>query len=319
MSKLDAVFTDAFLDECSANITELNSMLIENCAQVAYNTVLFESAVETLSEAEDEGKKDSKFSAVKNAAFKALDTLKRVAKVVFEKIKNAINQFITKVSSRSAAAWIKQYQKEKNEDDWSQSKVKPAKYLAIANPDKVFPLELGIGELLRFEDLTEEKVAADLVKKITVPANYAAAKKALGEAKTIADVNKVIGNFASFAEENKNVYTAEEVLNALPEMKKTFADLKASYKKAVDGCNSGIKNMYNELNAASDEEVAAIKNKIAISQKIMGFFHAAYAGYMKYILALNASTIAAIRSAKKGGVQEAVEPQLETFMGLALL
>ena len=318
MSKLDAVFTDAFLDECTANITELNSMLIENCAQVAYNTVLFESAVETLSEAEDEEKKDSKFSAVKNAAFKALDTLKRVAKVVFEKIKNAINQFIAKVSSKSAAAWVKQYQKEKNEDDWSQSKVKPAKYLAIADPDKVFPLDMGIGEMMRFD--TEEAMVAALVKKIQVPANYAAAKKALGEAKTVADVNKVIGNFASFAEENKNVYTAEEVLNALPEMKKTFADLKASYKKAVDACNAGIKNTYTQLNAASDEEVPAIKNEIAMAQKLMGFFHAAYAGYMKYILALNASTIAAIRSAKKGGVQEAVEePQLETFMGLALL
>lgn len=314
MSKLDAVFTDAVLDECTQNIVELNSMLTENAAQAAYNQVIFESAMDYVTEAEDE--KEFKNGKVGNALYKALDTLKRVFKTVFDKIRAAINAFIAKINANSAAKWIKNYSKEKNYD-WGAAYVTPKKYLAIKNPDQVFLLDQGVGELVALGD--EEKVAKKLVANIKVPtSNYSKAKEALSKATTIAEVNKVLLSFTSYADDyNDKPMDLATILEAIPDAGKTFAEMKSSYKSAINKINTGIKNTYSEIqNASTQEEKDAIKKEISLAEKLMSFYYAAYVGYMKYYTAMNSATIANIKAAKKGGVE--VE-ESATFMGLALL
>ena len=69
--------------------------------------------------------------------------------------------------------------------------------------------------------------------------------------------------------------------------------------------------------AKSDDECKAIKEEVVLAQKLIGFLHAAFIGQLKWAVAANKNAIAAIKSAKQGGVEESA--QFNEFMGLQLL
>ena len=97
---------------CEQDIQDLNKSIIESTAATAYNEVIFESAIdyilneadETVPDAEvdSEESKSSKIKAgvgkaakgAKNGLYKALETVGRYAKIIFQKLKVVINNFI---------------------------------------------------------------------------------------------------------------------------------------------------------------------------------------------------------------------------------
>ena len=315
-------FTDEVLESCTQNLNEINKAMVESCAQVAYNDVIFESAV--LMEADEEAKdaKNDDPSKFKNAAFKALDNLKRIFDTIFAKIRIALNEFLAKLGEKNAAKWIETYKKDADKKELAATTILLPKYIGIEAPEKVFRTDLGV---MKFQACADNDQLVNALKaEISVPGNYAAAEKALKDAKSVQEINGVLTSFVKYAAENKNdKMTFEEIFGKLPKVNSVGAKLKKDYQGHVAQIKTLISDKSKAINAATTAEQAdAVKSNIVCLEKLMSFYHASFIGYIKYVAALNANVIAAIKQAKAGGVEEAAqvaEPQLETFMGLALI
>ena len=89
---------DELFAVCEQDIQDIQKSVIESTAATAYNEVIFESAIEYMLEEEtasaekqgepnEDPKGEFKNSNVKNALFKAFETLKRMAVNLLNKIK----------------------------------------------------------------------------------------------------------------------------------------------------------------------------------------------------------------------------------------
>ena len=101
--------TNVLFESAMADFNDLNKFFIESVAQVAHNTVVFESVLseEVLMEADD--KSPSKF---KTAVYKAIEALKRAAQTVFNKIRVAINEFVAKANQNSTNKYVEAWKKD---------------------------------------------------------------------------------------------------------------------------------------------------------------------------------------------------------------
>lgn len=305
---------EKLFESAIADFDYLNKVMIESCAQVAFNSVIFESALaDTLNEAEDG---ESKNSSVKNAAFKALEAVKRAAQTIFNKIKVAINEFIAKANQYSVTKAIDSWKKSEKFDLSATASVKPAKFLGIDDPAAAFAVPYA--SLLN--NMNDEKAVAGIIAKSFASKlgdNYADAKKALAAAESFGDVNKVYTGLVGYAMANEDTtFEAEKYIDSVPDLTETSKAVKDSYKKASDAVNGFIKDYKKTLDSAADDEKAAqVKAHINVLNKLLGTVHASFIGYMKWSVASNRQALVAIKSAKKGKV----EPANESFMGLALL
>ena len=312
------MFDEKLLEAVNEDFTHLNKVMVESTAQTAYNSVVFEAALEdVLAEADDaeaEEKKDADPSKVKNNLYKAWEAVKKFFVSICQKIRVAINEFIAKASQKNFKKAIEDYNKNNADAD---SKVKPAKFLGIENPMDVFGFVKGIGQYISMgEDAAVKAIAGDVAKALG--GNYADAKKALGAAEKFADINKVLLNLVSYAQVNeKAAFTIDEFMKSVPDLTEASAAVKARFSELTSNGNKAINDLKASINAAATaDEVAAIKAEIAIANKLLATVHAAFIGYMKWAVASNSAAITALKSAKKGGVKESADM---TFMGLALI
>ena len=311
-----------------ADFDYLNKVFIESTAQVAYNATIFEAALsdEVLTEAEDGDKKSSSF---KNALYKALEAVKSFAASVFNKIRVAINEFIAKINQNSFDKAMESWKKERKSASYdlsSQVEVKLAKSLSFPNIENVIMTNLTktaaktLAKDFIESDLSVDKVFENTAAEILgdIPENYSAAKKALKNVTNAGQLNKIIANIVSYADDNNAVYTAEQLLDdkedKVPDLRKVSQKAKSNYAKSVSNVNSLIKQFKGEINGATNDKVETIKKKIAILNAELGLIHAGYIGYLKWAVACNKQTITAIKTAKKE-----VKGVEESFMGLALL
>ena len=322
MSDFREVFTDEVLEECQKTLDDLSIAMIESCAQVAYNDVIFESA---LLEADEEGGKEEekseskKSSGAKTALYKALETLKRVAATIFAKIRAAINTLIAKASTKGAAAWVKRLSNEKNVD-WKSVKIVPKKdFMDINDLNSVFnlnPEQIVMWKSGSAPD-SEEEIAKIAKNRINIPANYPKAREAFDNAKTVSEVNKIVVHFASYVNENKTEYTVTEWMDRQFANPKAVAeDLKSNYNQGLGKINGAIKDCKNRISSATTgEQENEIKKNITILNKLLSNYHACYIGRINYVIAANACLVDAIKQAKKVSAKsESFE-----FMGLSLL
>lgn len=305
---------EALFETAQNELTDLNKMLIESCAQMAYNNVIFESAL-SLTEAEDEkeAKEDKDPSKFKNNLYKALETVKRFAATLFAKIKVAINEFVAKQTSnhtkKAIEAWLK------DNDLSANSVVTVDKFIGLDNPATVFG---AVG--FTFIDGKSEEEGAKAIAAVIAKAlggNYAEAKKALADAASFADVSKVLNNLVSYAEGNEKAkWTAEEFIKTVPDLGLAKNLLKEQYNNKTAECNKRIKDLKDSINTVETADaVASVKAEIAKLNKFLGLIQASFIGFMKWYVAVDRQALSVIKSAKKGGVNEA---SME-FMGLALL
>ena len=112
---LNEVFTDEYVNSVNDGLDHLSKVFVESCAATAYNEVIFEAAMddEVLSEADNA---HSTFTGIKNAAFKAIQTLKMAFKSIFNKIRVAINEFIKNQNEKKVIDAVKTYNKNKSGD-----------------------------------------------------------------------------------------------------------------------------------------------------------------------------------------------------------
>ena len=307
-----------------AEFDYLNKVMIESCAQVAFNSVIFENALseEVLTEAEGEedngeNKKKIDFTKAKNAAMKALEAVKMFAQTIWAKIKSAVNETIAKVSNGAAFKLIDSYSK-KVENPGAMIKVD--KDLELGNPTVVFSVNTALGNVA-FD--SEENIAKTKANELSakLPNNYADAKAKLGEAKTLSDVSKVYSSLTSFAAANDKAETIESFLKKVPNSKAIIADIKKAYADGVKDSKDQIKKFSNGVNAATTaDEAMQQKNAMTAYTKLLGTVHSSFIGYLKWVIAYSAQAAKAINSAKKGGVKvEAKNESAMTFMGLNLL
>ena len=115
------MFDEKLLEAVNEDFTHLNKVMVESTAQTAYNSVVFEAALEdVLAEADDaeaEEKKDADPSKVKNNLYKAWEAVKKFFVSICQKIRVAINEFIAKASQKNFKKAIEDYNKNNADAD----------------------------------------------------------------------------------------------------------------------------------------------------------------------------------------------------------
>lgn len=315
---LETVFTESYINDVEAGLDHLTKVCIESCATTAYNNIIFEAALsdEILEEASKEDEKEGKsaFAGVGNAAFKAIQTLKMFFKNIFNKIRVAINEFIKNETEKKTAKAFEEYKKAAKEIGDNEVKVKNI-YL---DAKVVFPTVIDFKKLVKIGD--EHDMAKKLAATISsgLQDNYKDAKKALADAKSVAEVNKVLTGLTGFAADMKESFPISEILTGKKSDITTVSkSVKDQYSKSVAKVNEFIKTKETNLKTAkTDSEIKQIKDEVLLAQKLIAFLHAAFIGQLKWAVAANKNAMAAIKSAKNGGVEESA---FEEFMGLQLL
>lgn len=315
---LETIFTESYISDVEAGLDHLSKVCIESCAATAYNEVIFENALtdEVLSEADD-GK--SAFTGVKNVAFKAIQTLKMVFQSLFNKIRVAINEFIKNETEKKTLKAFEDYKKALKDDKDGNLRDAEVKMKAIyLDTATAFPTVVDFKTLVAGKD--EHDMAKKLAALVTsgLGDNYADAKKALKDAKEVKDVTKVLLNIASYAKEDKESLPIGEILTGKKaDMVTISKSVKNRYTKSVANVTKFIKDSEAKLKTAkTDDECKDIKEQVILAQKIISFLHAAFIGQLKWAVAANKNAMAAIKSAKAGGVEESAFTE---FMGLQLL
>ena len=311
-----------------AEFDYLNKVMIESCAQVAFNSIIFENALtdEVLTEAEDEAKKDDKEAKVKtdyvgkakNTAFKMLEGLKKFAQTIWAKIKVAINETIAKMANGKAFKMIESYNKK---SDGKVAYIVAGKNLQIDDPKSVFIVDKLLTNFADRQD--EEKAAEAIANEIKLPSNFAKATNDLKKVKTLNDVSKIFTSLCSYADEDTKAQTIEDYLNKMKNVvnyKDVASEIKGEYDKGVKATKdeiakySNIIKQWNEENNPSGAD--ATKKSMKIYTKLLGTVHSGFIGYLKWVIAASAQIAKAVNSASKGGV---VVAKNESFMGLNLL
>lgn len=319
---LETIFTESYISDVEAGLDHLSKVCIESCAATAYNEIIFENAMtdEVLAEANKEEGGKSAFTGVKNIAFKAIQTLKAVFQSVFNKIRVAINEFIKNETEKRTLKAFEDYKKALKADKEGNLKDAEVKMKEIyLDAATAFPT------VVDFKGLVADKDEAAMVKKLAAAIssglgdNYADAKKVLKDAKEMKDVTKVLTGMVGYAKDAKESMPIGEILTGKKaDMVTVSKSVKNQYTKSVAKVNEFIKAKEASLKTAkSDDECKAIKEEVVLAQKLIGFLHAAFIGQLKWAVAANKNAIAAIKSAKQGGVEESA--QFNEFMGLQLL
>lgn len=313
---LNEVFTDEYVNSVNDGLDHLSKVFIESCASTAYNEVIFEAALsdEILEEAD---KAHSTFTGIKNAAFKAIQTLKMAFKSIFNKIRVAINEFIKNQNEKKVTDMVKTYNKNKaSEHDEAMVIVKD---LSL-DPKVVFPVTFNFKD---FVIVDEEKQASKLAGALAtgLGKNYKGADKDLKDAKKVSDVNKVLTGITSYPEEEKKPRSFADMFTGKvsQEVVKVAPAVKNGYTKAVGNINDYIKKLEGQLKTASDEECKDIKDEVLAAQRLLSFEHAVYIGYLKWAVACNKQLMNTISKVKSGKADKYQESAFEEFMGLQLL
>ena len=311
---------EELLEASENEFIELNKMLIESSAINAYNSVIFESAMEddVLMEA-DSKEKDPDAPAphlVKNAAYKAFETFKRMATQVLEKIRAAINKWIANASNSAVTKAITNYKKSGSAGN---NIVRLNKDLKLDNAQEVFKIYLNSYKGIAKEDESAfaKAVAASFAEQL--PANFQKAIDALNKVTTFAELNKIYTNIVSYADEKEIVKNVREFVNEYGiDFTKASGELKANYKFTTGQVKEAISGLKNSLNDKNDAEQADAKKAISNYSKLLSTVNASYVGFMKYIVAVNMQAVKAIKS-KESVDKDASMSESAVFMGLALL
>ena len=289
----------------------LSKVCVENCAEMAYNDVVFEAALsdEILSEndAWDNAKKGAG-----NTAFKVIETIKRVASNIFNKIRVAINEFIKDQNEKKTAQKFKDAAKAIKDTD---------KLIKIRNldlePEKVFPVVLDIKALAEMKD--EKKAAQSVANEIKgglKPSNFEQAIKALNTVETFADVSRVVGNIASYANSEKLMMSIKQ-FDAGSKAQRIPAWTKSMYNSSVAKSNDFIKTKEKEIKyKLSESEIKDLKDEVRLAEKVLSLIHAAYLGALKWSVAYNKECLSVLKGTNLKAENESAFAE---FTGLQLL
>ena len=230
---------------CEQDIQDLSKSLIESTAATAYNEVIFESAIdyilneEDVPDAEVQGEKDQKAAPKAKAGFKgtlykAWETIVRMAKQLFSKLKAALNTFIAKANAGNIDKLI-----EKNKDKM----VNIIDYSFAGSPADKF----AINALSSADDFKgkEEDVVAKI--KAAIGSNKGSwSNDGLADIKDFKSLNKFINSYASKVPQDKSDKILSQVVKD-KSFKSIVSDAKASYNKSVKSVNDIIKGIKGGL------------------------------------------------------------------------
>lgn len=303
---------------CEQDIQDLNKSIIESSAATAYNEVIFESAIDYILNEADEDVPDAEVDSAeeakpakakagfKGSLYKAWETISRMAKQLFNKLKVVLNNFIAKANAGNLDRLI-----EKNKDKL----VSIRDYSFQGAPAEKF----AIGCLASADDFkgSEEDVVGKI--KAAIEAKKGSWKtEGLGEIKDFKGLNKFINGYSSKAPEDKAEKTLGKVIENGGTFKSIVAGAKAAYSKSVKDTNTIIKGVKATIDKTNTpEDAQAIKAQITNANKYLGFVYASYTGMVKWALAYIKEAAKGIKESKKAKPKN--ESVLEDFYGLSLL
>lgn len=329
-------FNDDFINDVLNDCTHISQVCIESVASTAYNNVIFEEVLsdEVLEEGMDEFKDKVKGGARKagNAAYKALEAFKMFFKNIFNKIRVAINEFISSGVEKKTKKALDDYKKNKGDRKDQPFKVKDifldqkAVFFRDFKAMKAGVLDASFKGDDAYAD-AEKKIAKMVAGKVVagLGANYKKAKDELKDVSKLSDVSKVILNIASKAEDMKKTMVISDIANKTA-IWTVASSTKKDYTKGVSDITAFIKTTESKL-GTSDEENADrdVRYQIKLAQQILAYLHAAYIGELKFAAAANKNFMAALTQAKKktyltdDEMKEVKESVFTEFTGLDLI
>ena len=348
---LEKIFPDSAINEAVQDLVDLNKVVIESYAANVHNDVIFEYALSeaiALTEAEDDDK--SKFSNVKNAIYKMLETFQRAAKALWSKSKIAINEFIAKANARHVDSLMKDFDEVKSyfSGDLSSLGISHVKSFEVANENHLFSTDSDLMNTGTTKG-SEEELAKYIVGKIIAGA-ASETKKQLEGATSLAAISKVLMSVSAgtgvYDRVQISMLSKESEGGNIFESKKVAAEIKNGYNDAVKATNEFIKKTKSGLNnLTTDAEIEDAKKSINLANKMLSYYNAAFIGRIKLYVARNSRNAAIIKKLKsaietaskkkaaetkknaptpdsiaaKFAGETKQEAAVETFMGLALL